>query len=98
MRLIAKLVDNIDEELESAQEYAERYIYEKSRGNSSLAGRYRDMAAQELEHALVIHNQAVEEIDRIKEVYKAPAEMEKKWEESHKEYVDKMARIKTMIQ
>lgn len=98
MRLIEKLVDNIDEELESAHEYAERYIYEKSRNNTSMASRYRDMAAQELEHALVIHNQAVEEIEKIKQVYKAPAEMEKKWEQSHSEYVDAMARIKTMLQ
>lgn len=98
MKMIANIVAKIDDELEGAQGYAEDYIYEKSKGNSNTASTLKQMAAAELEHAAFQHKRAVEEIERVKQVYTAPAEMEEKWKEVHKEYVDKVARIKMMLQ
>ena len=40
---------------------------------------------------------AVAEIEKLKQVYKPPVEMQEKWDESHKHYVEKAAWIKTML-
>ena len=39
----------------------------------------------------------VEEIEKLKHIYKPPVEMQEKWDESHKHYVEKYAWIKTML-
>ena len=97
MKKIQDLVDKIDDELKGAQEYAEEAIIYKAKGNNQWSSKYRTMAEQELNHAITIHDRAIEEIEQIKTVYEAPAEMEKKWEECHKLYVDKAARIRVML-
>ena len=51
----------------------------------------------ELKHALWIHDVAVAEVEKLKQVYQPPVEMLEKWEEAHKHYVEKAAWIKTML-
>ena len=97
MRKIAHFVHEIDEEIEDAKEYAEKYVEEKAKGQMSLANRYKEMASDELKHATYLHEMAVTEIEMVSKVFKAPVEMEKKWEEAHKEYVEKVAWIKQML-
>ena len=53
MRSIKKYVDHINEEIEGAKEYAENYIEWKARGNIQRANSYRDMAQDELNHAMM---------------------------------------------
>lgn len=57
----------------------------------------KEAASDELKHALWIHDIAVAEIEKLKQVYKPPVEMQEKWDESHKHYVEKAAWIKTML-
>ena len=97
MKKIQKLVDQMCEELESAQEYAECFLDFKARGNSTWASKYKGMAEDELKHAMIIHERAVDEIGVLSKVYTPPVEMEKKWEESHKTWTEKTAWIKTML-
>ena len=97
MTKIKKLVDQIDDELCSAKEYAEKYIEYKAAGNSAWANKYKDMANDELKHATVLHEVATAEIDAIKKVYTAPVKMQEKWDASHVEYVEKAAWIKQML-
>ena len=97
MRSIKKLVDHIEEELEGAQEYAERYVECKAKGNSQNAGKFKEMAADELRHATMLHEMAVAEITELNKVFKAPVEMQDKWDHAHKKFVEKTAWIKQML-
>lgn len=97
MKMIQKIVDNIDAELESAEQYAEEYIYEKSKESSEDAGRYRSYSQQELEHATFLHTKAVKMIEELKKVYTPSQEMLDKWNKEHGKYTDKVARINMML-
>lgn len=97
MRKIKKYVDMIDEELESAEEYSESYIEYKANADQQMASRFYDMANDELNHAITIHDLAVKEIEKINTVFNAPPEMREKWEKCHTDYIARMSRIKSML-
>lgn len=97
MKRINKYVHMIEDELESAERYAEKYIECKADGDGSAAGTYKNFAQQELEHVMFAHDLAVKDVDRISSVLTAPADMREKWEISHQAYIEKTARIKAMI-
>ena len=97
MKSIKKYVDHLNEEIESAEEYAEKYVECKAKGNMQSANRYHEMASDELKHAMYIHEWAVAEISQIEKIYTAPVEMIEKWEKAHKEYVEKTAWIRQML-
>lgn len=97
MTIIKKMVEQIDDEVCGAKEYAEKYVEMKAEGNSMWANRYKEMAQDELKHATYIHELAVSKIEQIRQVYEPNVEMEEKWEKAHKEYVEKVAWIKTML-
>ena len=97
MRHIKKYVEDIEEELEGAKNYAEKYVECKVRGDINKANRYREMAQDELKHSSYLHEWAVDEIPALSKVYTAPVEMQKKWEEAHAKYVEQVAWIKQML-
>jgi hypothetical protein len=97
MRAIKMYVDALDEEIEGAKDYAEKYVEAKAKNEPTKATRYKEMANDELKHAMYIHEWAVETITEVSKVFKAPTEMEEKWEKAHKEYVEKVAWIKQML-
>lgn len=97
MRSIKKYVDHIEEEIESAKEYAEKYVELKAKGENSAASKYREMAEDELKHANYIHEFAVKEIEQLSKVYTPPVEMLEKWEHDHKKYVEAVGWIKQML-
>lgn len=97
MRAIKKYVEDIDEELEGAKDYAEKYVESKAKGDVSKATRYKEMASDELKHSSYLHEWAVSEITALSKVYTPPVEMQKKWDEAHARYVEKVAWIKQML-
>ena len=97
MTHIKKFVEAIDEEIEDAKEYAEKYVECKAKEKMQKASRYKEMAEDELKHAMYIHEWAVREVEQISTVYTPPIEMMEKWEKAHKEYVEKVAWIKQML-
>lgn len=97
MRTIAKYVDHIEEEIEGAKEYAERYVEARVRGDMNKANKYKEMANDELHHATIIHEFAVEEIEALRKVYTPPTNMLEKWDKAHKEFVERVAWIKQML-
>lgn len=96
MKKIQELVDWIDDELEGAKCYAEKYVYKKAKG-SQWAGKFHAMAEDELKHAQTIHQLAVEEIEDLNKVFQAPAEMQEAWDKAHVQYVEKAAWVKKML-
>lgn len=97
MRSIKKFVEHIEEELEGAKEYAERYVECKAKGHAMNANKYKEMAADELRHANILHEMAIAEIAEINKVFKPTVEMEEAWSKSHKIFVEQSAWIKTML-
>ena len=97
MKSIKKYVDHIEDEIEGAKEYAEKYVEFKARGDSQRASHYKEMASDELKHAMFIHEWAVEEVERISKVYTPPAAMQEKWDLEHKKYVEEVAIIKQIL-
>ena len=97
MRSIKKYVEHIQEEIDSAKEYAEKYVELKAKGDVSAASKYREMAEDELKHANYIHEFSVKEIEQISKVYKPPIDMQEKWEHEHKKFVESVAWIKQML-
>lgn len=97
MKSIKKYVEQLEEELEGAQDYAEKYVECKAKGNMTRANRFKEMATDELKHCGYIHEMAVQEIEEIKRVYTAPSEMQEKWEKAHKLYVERASWIKQML-
>ncbi len=97
MEKIQDLVDQISDEIEGAKCYAETYLDYKAKGNSNWASRYKSMAEDELKHSTYIHDRAVEEINELNKVFTAPVEMQKKWDEAHKSYVERVAWVKMML-
>ena len=97
MKKIKKYVDMIKDEIESAEEYAEKYVESKAMGETSYAEKYKLFAQQELDHAMFVHNLAEVFIDKVSKVITPPADMKEKWESAHIECVSKVDEIKAMI-
>ena len=75
----------------------EKPIWYNAKDNSERYSRYKEMSIQELGHASNLHQFAMEDIERLEKVYPdIPEDMMKKWEESHKEFVEKTAWIRQM--
>jgi hypothetical protein len=97
LRSIKKFVEAIEEEVESAKCYAEKYVEAKARGDIGKANRYKEMAGDEIKHAMYIHEWAVADIEMLSKIYTPPVEMQDKWDRSHKEFVEKIAWVKQML-
>lgn len=97
MKSIKKYVHQIDDELESAEDYAEKYIEFKANGKGETADMYKTMAKQELDHSSNIHSIAVSEIEKISAVFTAPAEMREKWEMTHEDFIRRSSWVKQML-
>lgn len=97
MKRIKEYVDRINDELCDAQHYAEEYVWHRANGETQLAARRKEAATDEIKHAMWIHDVAVAEVEKLKQVYQPPVEMLEKWDEAHKHYVEKAAWIKTML-
>ena len=97
MTKIKHYVEQIDEELCGAKSYAEKYLEAKASDDSDLASKYKEMATDELKHATYVHNIAVDEIDRLRKVFTPPQDMLARWEKAHGKYIDKAAKVKSML-
>lgn len=97
MKHIKRYVEHIEEEIEGAKEYAERYVEYKAKGDMQTAAKYKAMAEDELHHASIIHEQAVKEINEISKVVTPPTEMMEKWQHEHAEYVENAAWVRQML-
>ena len=98
MTTIKKYVDKIKDELEGARDYAEKYVEYKVKDNMHSANRYKEMANDELKHAMYEHEWAVKAIEKMRSHITPPAEMLEKWEKAHKEYVQDAAWIRQMLE
>ena len=97
MYYINDLYHHVDDELTGCQMYAEESIKVKARGNSQWAGRFKEMASQELQHAQYLHEYVVQEIENIKTVYNPTEEELEKWDKCDRKFYEKEAMLKVML-
>lgn len=97
MTKIKNMIDDLKEEIEGAKCYAEKALESKVK-SSPRYSKYKTMAEQELEHASIIHDFLVEDINELEKVYpQIPENMKEGWDKAHKEYIEKVAWIKMML-
>lgn len=97
MKIIEKMICHLEEEMEGATEYAEKYIECKARGNMARASKYREMASDELKHAAYLRDFDVADIDEMKKIYPLTEEVTEMWEKAHRKINEKMALINHML-
>lgn len=98
MKEIKNLVQKIDEELCDAKEYSKLAIASKDEEDTSKGKVYYQMANDELSHATLLHDMAVKLINEAKLTIEPPQYMVDEWEEEHGEYIEKVAKIKYMLE
>ena len=97
MTKIKRYVDNIAEELNDSKAYIEKALEYTAIGNADRYNGYKEMSIQELNHAMRIHDYAVQDIEQLKTVYpEVPQKMMDAWDKSHVEFVERTAWIKQM--
>lgn len=97
MTKIKKYVDNIAEELEDSKSYMEKALEYRAEGNTDRYNGYKEMSLQELNHAMRIHDYAVQDIAKLRAVYpEIPQSMQASWDKAHVDFVEKSAWIKQM--
>ena len=97
MKMIAEIVEDIREEMDGAEHYAKKAAQYKDQ-DRRLAGMYADIASQKLNHVDALHTQAVRLIQDQKSTgAEAPAGMQIVWDWEHKHMVDRVARIKILL-
>ena len=97
MTKIKRYVDGITDELNGAKHYIETALEYKAMGNGDRYNRYKEMSMQELNHAMALHDFAVQDIEQLKTVYReVPQKMMDAWDKSHVDFVEKTAWIRQM--
>lgn len=97
MKLISDLADSMADEVHDAKHRVKAAIEVKAE-HPEIAKRHIEIAVQELAHADKDHTSAVELITAYRrDNGEPPADMLAIWNEKHEKYMDKYARVKTMI-
>lgn len=91
MKMLDKMLDNLEEETEGSQWYAEKYVEFKARGNMPRANRYKEMANDELKHASFLREMYEADIQELKKVYKMTDDEQGRWDHGMKRLTEQMA-------
>lgn len=95
MKKLRCLILKIDEELESAKDYAETYIEMLASGNLDSASKYKKMAEDELRHSEILFDEAVALYDKYKMIARDDdLEIIKK---ENRLYIERSNHIKLML-
>ena len=97
MRLIAKLVDQMCEEVEGAKDYAIEALELKVQ-DPDLSKYYHSLSQTEYEHAEKLHEFAAKKVEEARNSgYQYPDSMSKRWEEKHRDFILKMKDARVFI-
>lgn len=97
MKLIEKLSEYIDEEINDAMKYAKcANVYKDE--NPALAEMFIRLAEEEMKHMMTLHNQVVVTIEDYKRKNgEAPETMKTVYDILHRRHIDKAAEAKAVI-
>ena len=98
MKAIKEIVEYICEELEDAEEYAEKALYYKEAGDPKLAETLYTIAQQEVGHINMLHTQATRLISEFKaQGRQVPESMQAVWDWEHEKMIKWKAKITAML-
>ena len=96
MKIIEKLANEIEEELEDAEKYAMDAVFYKEE-NPMLAKTYWDMSNEEMRHADMLHEEVVGLIEKHRREHgEPPAPMQAVYDFLHKRNIEWAAEIKNI--
>lgn len=93
MKMLKEKLEHLEEEIEGAREYAEKFIKCKSGGNMARANRFKEMAQDELKHATYLRDMDLVDVADLKKVYNMTEEEESMWEHGQKHLTDQIAMV-----
>ena len=97
MKIIEKLCDKIEHELDDAQEYARCALSYKD-GRATLAEVFYQIATEKMQHMLLLHNQVVAIIEEYKKTKgEVPEAMQTLYEILHRKHIEHAAAVKGML-
>lgn len=97
MKIIEKLSEYIDEEINDAMKYIKCALAYKDE-NPMLAEMFARLADEEMKHMMTLHNQVVSVIDDYRRKNGEPPEaMKTVYDILHKRHIDKAAEAKAAI-
>lgn len=97
MKVVADLIDNMNNEIDLAKVYAQNYLMYNADGDKEWADNFRTMARESVNHADRIHELAVITINKLSKYYTPPEEMTRVWKKQHERYIDTVNWITDMI-
>ncbi len=97
MKLIEKISEMIEEELEGACDYAKAAVKHKD-DNPVLAKTFFDIATQELAHVSLLHDQVVRIIDEHRRTSgEPPASMMAVYDYLHDKQIEKVNKVRNYL-
>ena len=94
MKIIEYIADQIIEELEDAEEYAEHALKYKDDHPALAAGLY-ELSRQEYSHSQMLHDHAVKLIEEHRRNHGDPPEgMKMMWDREHRRQIEKAAKVR----
>lgn len=98
MKEIKKLITNIKNELDSAEEYADLAVFYKD-SDRSLSETYATMANQEFSHVDALHAQIVRLIRAQQNAGKeVPPAMQAVWDYEHETMIERVAKVRVLLE
>lgn len=97
MKVLYDHIERIEDELEGAKSYAEKYISCKAIGNMSSANMYKEMANDELKHSMYMYELANKDMEQIGRIYSLPVQEQEAWDLLNKKYAEHHAMIRQML-
>lgn len=101
MRKLLEYIDQMNEEIETAKDYAETYLEYKvdnqNKRSEEFATKYKSMAEDEIKHAIFLNDVATLRVSEVNEVYTLPVDVLDVWNSSHQRLVEKIAWLKQML-
>lgn len=98
MKIIEKLNEFIEEEICDAEKYAKCYLKHKD-SDRELSDLFHRLSEDELSHMERLHNIVVQKIDTYRREHgEPPAEMLAVYDYLHEKQIDKVSKIKLMLQ
>lgn len=91
MKMIDKMLAHLNEEVDGAITYAEKYVEAKANGNTARANRYKEMANDELKHASFLREMTATDVQELKKVYKMTDAEESGWDHGQNQLTERMA-------
>lgn len=97
MLIIKELAKQIREELHDAEKYAKGSLDHKQ-DHPQLAALYNRLAGEEINHAMLLHDEAVRQIEKVAAEKPVPPVMRELWAWQHDELIEQEREVRRLME